>query len=93
MPCITDTSLSDEVRHFQILLCQACRFLTKEQIDSLKNDSGIYYGLDWYKQHLHYDAVDCDNSDEEKIIAIKELDRLGYIIVNSNGGTTLAKKE
>lgn len=89
MPCVTDISQSDQVQHFENLLCQACKFLTKDQIESLLNPgSGIYDGFEWYKQHLFLDY--CYNSDlKEKQISLKELNRFGHSIVRINGGYEL----
>jgi len=46
MPCIVDITQSDQIAHFEILLCKACKFLTKEQINSLVNPgSGLLDGF------------------------------------------------
>lgn len=81
MPCQVDISASDEAKHFEKLLCLACRYLTAEQIDSLQNPgSGIYDGMMWYTQHLFLDACHSESSYSERHIATHELHRLGYAI-------------
>ena len=97
MPCIVDISPNEEINHYQVLLCQACKHLSPEQIDNLKNPgSGIYTGLMWYAQHLMNDyshrcfnknVLDFDNetNEEEKKQILRELNRIGYdLLVNSN---------
>lgn len=98
MPCNTGISESDEARHFEILLCQACRFLSVDQIKTLTNPgSGICEGLDWYSNHLW---LDCNHSnkdvlsfvDEAKRKAdLKELSRIGYSVEACEGGEQLVK--
>ncbi len=82
MPCITDISSADEAKHFETLLCQACKFLTAEQIDSLKNPgSGIRGGLDWYTNHLFLDCRTSRSTEQEKQLAHIELNRIGFDII------------
>ena len=95
MPCSTGISGSDEARHFEILLCKACKFLTVEQIKSITSkNSGICDGLDWYSYHLW---LDCNHSDNitgdinDKSIALNELHRIGYYIKKHPIGTELIK--
>jgi hypothetical protein len=55
MPCIVDPPSVTESEWLSHMLCKACRFLTKEQIQSI---SGLdcYLDLDdWYRQHLMHD--------------------------------------
>jgi hypothetical protein len=81
MPCVTDITASDEARHYETLLCLACRMLQPSQIAMLKNPgSGIMDGLDWYVGHVFCDTCDEDSSCVEKYFAISELNRLGYTI-------------
>ena len=61
MPCITDISASDKSKHFETLLCKACKFLTVEQIKSLTNNSGIKDGINWYANHLWLDCIHNNN--------------------------------
>lgn len=71
MPCTVDISPSEEINHFQVLLCQACKYLTKEQIQGLVNpNSGIYDGLDWYSRHLWLDHEQCCNQDSLSLFGI-----------------------
>lgn len=100
MPCYTDISSTDQKRHYEVLLCKACKFLTVGQIKSLTNPgSGIIDGLDWYSQHLW---LDCTHNDDvlavlsseagksEKAIALKELKRIGFEIMPcGNSGSQL----
>lgn len=97
MPCITDISPSDEANHFQVLLCQACKYLSPKQIDSLKNPgSGFYDRLSWYSSHLADDYMRrCHNNDvihfsfetteAEKSLILKELNRIGFDLIEANG--------
>ena len=81
MPCIVDITEGEMANHWEALLCQACKHLTREQIDSLKNPgSGILDGLDWYTQHLMCDYTHSKSTKAEKKAAYAELDRLGYYI-------------
>lgn len=87
MPCITGITAADEIHHYENILCQACKLLSLEQIDSLRNPgSGIYDGLDWYRSHLFSDY--CYNEDEtEKQTALKELNRLGFTVNKTGKGS------
>lgn len=90
MPCKVDISPDEQSNHFQVLLCQACKYLSPEQVASLINPgSGMHDGLDWYTGHLMGDYMQrCSNTDvldfdyetteHEKIIILKELNRVGY---------------
>ncbi len=90
MPCIVEISPSNEVNHYQVLLCKAFKYLTPEQIDTVRNPgAGIYDGLTWYSQHLmeDYDQrchnnnvldFDYETTETEKDQIIKELNRIGY---------------
>ena len=105
MPCVTDISQNEMTRHYQLLLCKACKFLTVEQIESLTNPgAGIYDGLDWYSQHLWLDCthnvqhdvlhvMDVYDFAEERILALKELNRIGFDIkyCDDKGSTELIK--
>ena len=93
MPCTTGISSSDEAQHFEQLLCQACRFLTVAQIESLKNPgSGICDGLKWYSNHLWLDNIHYNEDDEEKLARdIRELKRIGFEIKDRENGTELIR--
>jgi hypothetical protein len=92
MPCQTDISDSEVSRHFEKLLCLACKHLTADQIDTLLNPgSGICDGLAWYTNHLLCDYI-CNESMYEQVMALKELNRLGYAIKKLSGsGYSLVK--
>lgn len=93
MPCFVDISQSDITEHFKNLLCQACKFLTRDQINSLRNpNSGIMDGIDWYAEHLHTDIV-CNKelNMNEVEIAKKELMKLGLEIKYDTVGSELIK--
>lgn len=104
MPCIVDISPIEEVNHYQVLLCQACKYLTPEEIDGLKNPgSGINDGLYWYTRHLACDySRRCFNkevlnfsfetNDEEKKAILFELQRIGYDLIIKDGSIELIKK-
>lgn len=82
MACVTNISSTDEAMHFKTMLCQACKFLTMKQIESLKNPgSGIYDGLDWYANHLFLDARTSQSTEQEKQLALIELNRIGFDII------------
>ncbi len=101
MPCITDISASYEAQHFEKLLCKACKFLTVEQIESLTNPgSGIHDAIEWYSNHLWLDCMHnvphgvlhfMDDSDlaEERRLALKELNRIGFDIKELGYGSEL----
>ncbi len=95
MPCYTGITSSDEARHWEVLLCKACKFLTVKQIQSLTNPgSGICDGLDWYSNHLWLDCshnadIFGGSSEKEKQIALKKLTRIGYEVKDCDGGTQL----
>lgn len=96
MPCITNITHSDMARHFEFLLCKACKLLTKKQIESLLNpNGGIQDGLEWYVNHLWLDCThkeDIFGSDKgESAFALKELKRMGYEIQEVDGGTQLGE--
>lgn len=99
MPCYTDISGPNEAAHFETLLCKACKFLTLEQIELLTNpNSGICDGLDWYSQHLWLDCQHNNNdvldfTPPDKQIALDELKRIGYEVIEIDGGNQLIKKE
>ena len=103
MPCITDITNDDMSRHFEVLLCKACKFLTVEQIESLKNrGSGIFDGIEWYAQHLWLDCthniqrdvlhyLDDNDLEEERKLALKELNRIGFDVIEDHIGSALIK--
>jgi hypothetical protein len=92
MPCTCDISQEEQARHWITLLCQACRFLTKDEIDSLRNPgSGIMDGLEWYLLHLHGDSISSESDEKERNFACQELLRLGYEITYSKGYSELIK--
>lgn len=94
MPCVVDIKQNEMTNHFETLLCKACKLLTVKQIKELKNaNSGIVDGIDWYVQHLWLDCThnddifNFDNNENEKLIAINELKRLGYTIKKNEDGS------
>lgn len=101
MPCIVDISPHEEINHFQVLLCRACKYLSPYQIETLSNPgAGIYDGLMWYSQHLMFDYhkrchnndvldFDFETSEEEKKQIIQELNRIGYDLIIMEGSTEL----
>jgi hypothetical protein len=91
MRCHTNITSDDVAKHYETMLCQACRYLTAEQIDSLRGDSGIYDGLMWYTQHLFLDACHSESTYSERHIATHELHRLGYEIRPTEYGRELVK--
>jgi hypothetical protein len=81
-------------QHFEKLLCKACKFLSIDQIKSLKNHSGIVDGIDWYSQHLwldcqHNDNDALDTTPTDKQIALNELNRIGFEVKECKGGSEL----
>lgn len=56
-------------------LCKVCKTLTKEQMNLIYPENGVYPLLYWYKKHLSDDYENNDNK-EEKEIALKELERI-----------------
>ena len=92
MPCVVDISDSDASNHFELLLCKACKFLTIEQIETLKNPSGIVDGMYWYTQHLMFDYASSGATEEDKKIALAELNRVGYTLEDDGKGVSLISK-
>jgi len=92
MPCTVDITQADQTNHFIKLLCKACKYLSADQIKTLTNPrSGLYDGLNWYVQHLLLD-YGRNSNEEEKSIALNELNRLGFTISPVSGGLQLMKK-
>jgi len=91
MPCIVDIKEGERSNHWESLLCQACKYLSAEQIDSLRNPgSGLIDGIYWYTQHLHCDYIS-NESHVEKYLTLNELHRLGYDVKDSDGCSELIK--
>jgi hypothetical protein len=91
MPCQVDITEGEIANHFEKLLCKACKYLSAEQIDSLRNPgSGPMDGLYWYTTHLMCDYISKDNQ-PEKYLTLSELHRLGYDVIDSNGYSALIK--
>lgn len=100
MPCRVDISPEQESNHFQVLLCQAFKYLTPKQIEGCQNPgSGIYDGLDWYSGHLHCDYFqrchnktalnfDYETNEIEKRLILKELNRIGYDVIMEEDGSS-----
>lgn len=103
MPCSVDISPNDETNHFQVLLCQACKYLSYEAIRGLKNPgSGIIDGLEWYCEHLGFDYFkkchnedsldfDYDTNEEEKKLILNELKRIGFNLILTENYMELVK--
>lgn len=103
MPCQVDINPSEEANHFEVMLCKAFKFLTKEQIAQVTNPgSGMYDGLDWYKQHLmcdygqkchREDVLDFnrETNDHQKQIILSELNRIGYTLIVEPGMISLVE--
>lgn len=84
MPCITGITSSDEARHYETLLCHACKHLTVDQIKNLKNNgAGIFDGIDWYSAHLWEDYYECKRTEPsafgDKACLKKGLDALHHM--------------
>ena len=78
MPCHTPED--DRVDKY---LCRACKFLTREQMESVIGDMKHYLGcfhnlLEWYRYHLVKD-IEYNSNQEEKNISINELKRLDIL--------------
>jgi hypothetical protein len=77
MPCYTKPSSISEQQYVTIMLCRACKFLTKEQMQSI-NNIDCYIGLyQWYLSHLLEDVNNNEDNQNEQLAAIKEAQRLG----------------
>lgn len=93
MPCIVNITNGEMANHWETLLCYACKFLTREQIESLRNPgSGIMDGLEWYTQHLMGDYTNSGTTATEKSMAITELDRLGFYILKEKNYMQLRER-
>ncbi len=92
MPCQVDISQGEVISHYKKLWCQACRYLTPKQIESLQNPgSGIYGGIALYCNHLMEDYTGNPSHSSEKAFAKRELNRIGYDLVKIPGGLELVK--
>lgn len=90
MPCNTEQPSCTREKWLEHMLCQACRFLNKEQIMSVEG-LDIYQDLyDWYGNHLlqdfyHNHKIDVENKSEiEKYV--KEAARIGIRLFLDKGG-------
>ena len=81
MPCIVDPPSVTQEEWLEHMLCQACRFLTREQIQAVRG-LDIYQDLwGWYTSHLMLDARHYFNGKEtehatfkEDVLALSDLD-------------------
>jgi len=65
MPCKVDPPSVTEAEWLEHMLCQACRYLTKEQINSIRG-LDIYQDLwEWYISHLGTDLLYYSKEDNE----------------------------
>lgn len=82
MPCYVEEPSMSGSEFVKYLLCQACKFLTKEQMKSVRGPD-IYQGLfDWYTDHLLHDFVkNYNNNDQAEVnICLAEAERLSIKI-------------
>lgn len=82
MPCHVDPPELSYEEYLEDMLCKACKFLTKKQMESIK-DYDLYMGLiDWYKEHLLHDFSKnyYNNDPTEKNICLEEAKRLGWVL-------------
>jgi hypothetical protein len=56
MPCKVDPPSVSEIEWLEHMLCQACRFLTKEQLMQIKGLDIFQDLFSWYKFHIATDA-------------------------------------
>lgn len=84
----------DESGPIDKILCQACKFLTKEQMCKIKGRPNvIWHDLQsWYSDHLALDAL--HNEGEERDVAIKEAERLDWKIeIDPKGSVSICNKK
>jgi hypothetical protein len=89
MPCYVEASIDNE-EYITIMLCRACKFLTKEQMQSITGID-VYISLyAWYLDHLLKDFGDnYDTAPHESAIAVAEAKRLGATLSYEDGMPTL----
>jgi hypothetical protein len=79
MPCYVPPSTISETEWLECMLCQAFKFLTKEQIFNIRGLDIYLDGMTWYLQHLAKDlqkAINLQNEKQKEKIC-EECDRLG----------------
>lgn len=103
MACTVDISESEKANHFEGLLCDACKYLSVEQINTLVSPcSGLVDGIYWYSHHLMFDyhrKYHSENmlqsipkpNEQEKLEILKELNRIGYDLIITEGSTELIR--
>lgn len=98
MPCFVESPSCPEQEWIEYMLCQACRYLTIEQLIEIQG-LDCYQGLyDWYKHHITMDFMrnHAENNEEEKNRCIDEAKRIGCKLYIDEcglvcmGGTTYA---
>lgn len=78
MPCITEAPDCSREDSLEYMLCQACRYLTREQINSIDGLS-IWIGLEkFYSLHLMSDLRKNKDNKEESKKYIEEAARVGW---------------
>ncbi len=88
MPCICDEPSMSIQQYVELMLCKACKHLTRKEMESIDN-IGDYTGLfSWYVDHLLHDfSKNYDNADTtEKDTCVKEATRLGLVLTEEEPG-------
>lgn len=81
MACYTPEPNEPFDKHLEALLCQACRFLTKEQISSINHGSCGYINLkEWYMSHLLHEATNENATEKEVERCFVEAKKMGWTI-------------
>lgn len=86
MPCNCD-GYPSPAKYLMTRLCAACKFLTREQIESIKPNDSIVGLLEIYANHLFDDwDGNKEHSQEESEAALKEAHRIGVDFEKQEGG-------
>ena len=93
MPCYVEPPTHTQEEWLGYMLCQACRFLTKGQIQSI-GPLDIYQDLmQWYTEHLLEDFQKNYEDITEREKYQREAMRLGIILNKEETGCFSAKRD
>lgn len=96
MPCYVEAPEMSFKDHIELMLCKACKHLSREQIVKISPNTGYIGLLEWYCYHLLEDYNNNYNNhdfsmqlnsdqDKDKELIIKEFDRLKVKLTLKDG--------
>lgn len=93
MPCISEHPSVDWANQLEMMLEQAFRYLTREQISSIHGspNSGWIGALEWYEKHLMFDYHKNYADEGLRNLYQNEANRLGWQINKINGGVEIVE--